>query len=85
MSGDPNCRSAAIFTTTIDYDTSGDRFIINEDAATENYIEITKEVNNFKEVWGVYQCELIRKKKVQNSPFPDTLRFTGGSFHLKFK
>jgi hypothetical protein len=82
---EPNCNCTAGFTTAIDYDTSGDRFVINENAASENYIEITESANNFKEVWGVYQCEVIRVKKVNGSSFPDTIKFINGNFHLKFK
>jgi hypothetical protein len=83
---DTACHSSAdLFTNIDDGDVIGDVFKINESAIAENYIEITQEANDFKEIWGNFRMELIRKQKDPNSPYPDTLHFTNGEFHLKFK
>jgi hypothetical protein len=82
---DSSCRSTGRFITVMDYDAGGDDYAINDSSSTENFIEITSEVNNFKEIWGNFQFEAVRLYKDPESKLPDTLRFAQGTFHLYFK
>lgn len=80
--------SGVFFATFLDDgDVLGDFFRINNNSGTENYIEITQQNNDFKEIWGNFQFEMIKDSinRDSNSPYPDTLRFTEGKFHLYFK
>lgn len=64
-------------------DVTGDEYDVLDIDSTNNWIEITKEKDNFsKNIYGQFSVTLIRKKKFENSPFPDTLRFTNGTFYI---
>ena len=82
-----NDKNAMFSTYLSDGDVIGDVYYINENAKTENFLEITQENSGFKEIWGNFQFEMTRDslQKDQNSPYPDTLKFTEGKFHVYFK
>ena len=80
-----SCISTGNFISIMDYDAGGDNYAINDSSSMENFIEITSEANNFKEISGKFQFEVIRTYKDPESKLPDTLRFTEGTFHLYFK
>jgi len=72
-------------TSQADGDVSCDMFQILEADSLNNWIQITKEKDNYKEVWGTYSATFIRLEGCASSPYPDTLRMRNGSFHFKFK
>lgn len=80
-----NYLNARFTTTQDDGDLSCDRFEILETDSTNNWIQITKEEDDYNEVWGNYSATFVRKYGCPSSPYTDTLRFRNGSFHFKFK
>ncbi|MBK0401371.1 hypothetical protein I5M27_00135 [Adhaeribacter sp. BT258] len=55
--------------------------LIEADSLT-NYIRITKETGNYKEVWGEFSVNFVRTRGCTESTLPDTLRIRDGQFHV---
>jgi hypothetical protein len=72
-------------TTRDDGDVNCDYYRVWESDSTNNWIQITKEKDNYKEVWGTYSVTFLRESGCASSPYTDTLRFRNGSFHFKFE
>lgn len=80
---DPVINRTASFTTRQDDgDVLCDYFDVIEADSLDNWVQITREENNFGEVWGVFQVSLYRVNGCAASIYPDTLRLTNGTFHL---
>ena len=65
-------------------DQSCDRFDLLEADSANNYIRITRQENNYDEIWGEFSATYIRTGVTCNSEeFADTLIFRDGTFHFK--
>jgi len=61
-----------------------DIYRVNDSSLFENRIEIVSEIDNFREINGDFQIELVRSRKGEiETNLSDTLRFTQGHFNLK--
>ncbi len=66
-----------------EYDVLGDAYKVFEADSLNNWVEITEANSDItKEIKGRFNITMLRYKKFPNSPFPDTVRFTNGSFYI---
>ena len=56
-------------------------YTIPSDSAN-NYLQITEEKNNYKEIKGEFSLSCYRAQSCDISSLPDTLHFRNGKFHL---
>ncbi len=64
-------------------DVTGDAYTVLKSDSANNWVEITEAKSNFtKDIKGRFSVTMVRTKKFLNSPFPDTVRFTNGSFSI---
>lgn len=75
-------KTASLEAYQADGDVGCDLFDVIEADSLDNWVQITREENNFGEVWGVFQVSLYRVNGCAASIYPDTLRLTNGTFHL---
>ena len=54
-----------------------------ESDSVNNWIEITKQEDNYKKVWGKFSITLIKEGTNQTPNYPDTLRIRNGSFYVE--
>lgn len=68
------------------FDTLGnlcEEYFINEADLANCYVEITKERNNFEEVWGTFQVSLKKVKTCETGVLPEILTIEKGEFYIK--
>ncbi len=63
----------------------GDIFDIDTSGIQNNYIQITKQKDNYHEIWGEFRVKLIRTHNCNCTDLPDTIEFSKGTFHILFK
>lgn len=81
-----NSRTSASFgTTQDDGDVLCDQFEVIDSESANNYLLITKEDNNFSEIWGKFAISLKKTVSCAESEYPDIIRFTDGEFHVFLK
>lgn len=73
---------ASFSTTQDDGDVLCDIYEVIEADSLTNYIQITKETGNYKEVWGTFSVNFVRTRGCSESTLPDTLRIRDGQFHV---
>ncbi len=76
--------AARFATAQDDGDVLCDYFEVLESDSTNNWVQITREENGYQEIWGKFSVTMIRTDGCASSPYPDTLRFREGSFHVRF-
>ena len=67
-----------------DGDVVCDLFDVAEADSVNNWIQITKEKNGYKEIWGMFSVTLYRVEGCATSSYPDTLKIRDGNFHIYF-
>ncbi|MFT4062782.1 MAG: hypothetical protein QM642_10560 [Edaphocola sp.] len=73
----------AVFHSAQEYDVTGDEYEVYDADSTNNWVEITSAEDNFtKEIHGKFSVTMVKTKGFGGSPFPDTVRFTNGSFYI---
>lgn len=81
-----NSRTSASFgTTQDDGDVMCDLFEVIDSESENNYFIITKEENDFSEIWGKFAVSLKKTISCSASEYPDIIRFTDGEFHVFLK
>ncbi|MBX3163054.1 MAG: hypothetical protein KF900_01120 [Bacteroidetes bacterium] len=82
----PKKTYAFFHTYWTDGDVFCENFDIPETDTLNNYIQITKQNNNYKEVFGVFSLTLIKTQDCKERQYPDdTMRIRNGYFHLYLK
>lgn len=83
MNSDTPTITQAFYYSAQEEDVTGDVYTVLESDSANNWIEITEAKSNFtKDIKGRFSVTMVRTKKFLNSPFPDTVRFTNGSFSI---
>ena len=54
-----------------------------ESDLVNNWLEITKQEDNYKKVWGKFSATYIKEKTGPDAKYPDTLRIRNGSFYVE--
>lgn len=73
------------FTYQDDGDVACDTYEIIETDSVNNWIKVTKQTNNYAEVWGTFSATFFRKQGCSATKYADTLRFRDGVFHAYLK
>lgn len=73
---------ATYLTTDIEYDASCDAYRVYEPDSLNNWVQITKEENNYGEIWGNFSITFIKVDSCEGTPYPDTVRIRDGVFHI---
>lgn len=77
--------SAFFGTFKPDGDVTCEDFIVIEADSSNNIVQITKQIDNYSEVYGTFKLNLIKINNCSTHHYPDTVKFTNGYFHLKLK
>ncbi|MCA6436388.1 MAG: hypothetical protein IM600_15435 [Bacteroidetes bacterium] len=64
--------------------TCEDFSVILADSAN-NIIQITKQINNYSEVFGTFKLSLVKINNCSTPHYSDTLKLSNGYFHFKLK
>jgi hypothetical protein len=78
----PNFAECSYGTSQDDGDVVCELFNTSKVDSTTNFIQITKQENNYKEVWGDFNVTLYKTESCPEKNSGDTLRCTNGKFHL---
>ena len=74
--------SSLYFTNDLEDDVGCDYYHVYEADSLNNWIQITKEVNNYGEIWGEFSVTYLKESGCPDSPYPDTVRIRNGTFHI---
>ena len=80
--GIPDFSTCSYGTRQDDGDVVCELFKVYEPDSVTNYIQVTNQDNNFKEVWGVFNVTLYKAESCPEKNSGDTLRCTNGKFHI---
>jgi hypothetical protein len=73
----------AIFSTMADDgDVGCEEFIVDVSDSLSNFVQITKELNNFQEIWGKYSVTLVKVQGCASGFYSDKLTIRNGYFHV---
>lgn len=73
------------YTMDDDGDAGCESFAINDKDSVNNWIKITKENNDFGEVWGNFSMSFTKTKNCDNKLYPDAVVIRNGYFHVFVK
>ncbi|MBX3163352.1 MAG: hypothetical protein KF900_02635 [Bacteroidetes bacterium] len=77
--------NAMFYTTWNDGDVLCEVFEALESDSLNNYVMITKQNNNYEEVFGTFSLTFIKTQDCEGRHYADTLRIRNGYFHLYLK
>jgi hypothetical protein len=73
---------ATFSTMEDDGDVGCERFIVDVSDSLSNFVQITKELNNFQEIWGKYSVTLVKVQGCASGFYSDKLTIRNGYFHV---
>jgi len=77
---------SSFYTNQDDGDVPCDGYAVWDTDSANNWIQITKQEGDYKEIWGNFSVTYIRGMSCAASPYADdTLRFRNGTFHFRFE
>lgn len=77
--------SAFFGTFKPDGDVTCEDFSVIDSDSANNLVQITKQINNYSEVYGTFKLSLIKTINCSTSHYSDTIKLNNGYFHLKLK
>ncbi len=69
-------------TNDIEEDAMCDTYYPIESDSINNWIHITKQENDYQEMWGEFSISLYKESGCDGSPYPDTVIVRSGTFHI---
>lgn len=79
---DSDSIASRYITNDLEDDVGCDYYQVYEADTLNNWIQITKEVNNYGEIWGEFSVTYLKESGCPDSPYPDTVRIRNGTFHI---
>jgi len=79
---DSDSTTSIYFTNDLEDDVGCDYYQVYEADSLNNWVQITKEVNHYGEIWGEFSVTYLKESGCPDSPYPDTVRIRNGTFHI---
>ncbi len=79
---DSDSTTSHYFTNDLEEDAGCDYYQVYEADSLNNWVQITKEINDYGEIWGKFSVTYLKETGCPGSPYPDTVRIRNGAFHI---
>jgi hypothetical protein len=76
---------ANMTTAQDDGDVACEIFDVDQNDSTNNFVQMTKEKNNYSEIWGNYSMTFVKTSTCSNALYPEVVQIRNGYFHVYVK